>query len=170
MNPSRIVQAVCPYWLTSSDGSSAKTGAAPSRKLSTLILISARADFIYDLAPLHDSAILISDSCRPCESNFPTGALFAPKDYSRVPSICRSHVTRCKSNQTVQAPGNCRHAGSQWWYRARESESRSGRREAIFPIFVGEQRQSLWHSFRWDSAVMHLNKEQMAAIPAQFEV
>ncbi len=29
--------------------------------------------------------------------------------------------------------------------------SRSGRREAIFPMFVAELRQRLWHPFQWHS-------------------
>src|SRR6476620_1156841 len=49
-NPSRAVQAVCAYWLTSSDGFSAQTGIAPSRRLIELIVMSASPAFIYGLA------------------------------------------------------------------------------------------------------------------------
>src|SRR5271169_1221358 len=55
-NPPRIVHALCAYWLISSDGSSARAGGDPKRKLSVLIVISARAPFICDLAARIDSA------------------------------------------------------------------------------------------------------------------
>ena len=51
-NPSRTVQAVCAYWLTSSEGSSARAGGDPSRKVSVMIVISASVAFICDLAPV----------------------------------------------------------------------------------------------------------------------
>ena len=64
-----------------------------------LIVISARADFIYDLAPLHDSAVFISDSCRTRESNFRTGVC-SLQHCSRVPSICRSHANERQTTQS----------------------------------------------------------------------
>ena len=45
-NPSRAVHAVCPYWLTPSDGSRARAAGDQSNAASVLIVMSAKARFI----------------------------------------------------------------------------------------------------------------------------
>src|SRR5215471_2430692 len=50
--PSRMVHAVCAYWLMSSDGSSAETAGGQNKRLSVLIVIRASAAFIRDVARL----------------------------------------------------------------------------------------------------------------------
>ena len=46
-NASRVVHAVCPYWLTSKDGLSARTGGDPSSKLGVLLVKGAKPAFIH---------------------------------------------------------------------------------------------------------------------------
>lgn len=60
-NSFRTVHAVCAYWLTSSDGSNARTGAGRSKRLTVLNVTSSSADFIRDLVPLQQSRILHQD-------------------------------------------------------------------------------------------------------------
>src|SRR5208283_3583557 len=48
--------------------------------------------------------------------------------------------------------------------RGQLRRTRSDRRRAIFPMFVAEQPQRLWHLFRWDPPVVYLSNEQKAAI------
>ncbi len=39
--------------------------------------------------------------------------------------------------------------------RGQRMRSRSDWREAIVPMVVAEQRQRLWHPFRWDSTIVY---------------
>ena len=40
----------------------------------------------------------------------------------------------------------------------------SDRPEAIFPMFVADESERLWHPLQWDSTVVYLNNEQKAVI------
>src|SRR5271165_5876406 len=89
-NPFRTLQVVRAYWLTSSDGSSARAGGDPKRKLSVLIVISARAPFICDLAARIESAT-VDHAC--ADASVPlTGPLLHP--FAFAANACDNHDRR----------------------------------------------------------------------------
>src|SRR5271165_45101 len=96
-NPFRTLHVVRAYWLTSSDGSSARAGGGPKRKLSVLIVISARAPFICDLATRIDSAT-VDHECADASGSF---------DRSPTSSLClRGKCLRQPRTSTSGRVGN----------------------------------------------------------------
>src|SRR5271167_4320407 len=88
--PSEIFHAVCAYWLMSRDGSSAWTAGHPNKKLSVLIVMSARAPFICDLAARIDSAT-VDHEC--ADASVPlTGPPLHP--FAFAANACDNHERR----------------------------------------------------------------------------